>query len=106
MVRGYQRETGVDWPILLDESQGLYHAYGMLRASWWQLLNPVALAKYIGLMLRGHRPGKMGKDVTQLGGNVLIDPQGIIRGHFVSNNPHDRPTVAQLLTIFDSHSQG
>ena len=40
-------------------------------------------------------------DVRQLGGDVLIDPQGVIRLHHVGRGPADRPAVARLLNVID-----
>ena len=38
-------------------------------------------------------------DVYQLGGDVLIDPEGTIRLHHVSRIPIDRPSVESLLEV-------
>lgn len=65
----------------------------------WQLANPVALAKHVRLMLRGRKPGRPGKNVWQLGGDVLIDPDRIVRMHVRSAEPHDRPTVESILSV-------
>ena len=94
MAKAYVAETKLDWPLLLDRNRKLYAAYGMSRGSWWAIYNPVSVARYIWLMFRGVQPGK---DWPQMGGDVLIDPSGIVRLHFVSCDPHDRPSVGRLL---------
>ena len=102
MAQNYVQETGLPWPLLLDDEQTLYRAYGMTQASWWNLYGPSSIWKYLRLMAGGRKPGQPGKDWRQLGGDILIDPQGIVRQHFVSAGPHDRPSVQELLDAVDS----
>ena len=97
MAMEYAQSTQLEWPLLLDTERQLYQAYGMERASWWALYNPVSIWKYLKLICAGKGPGKPGRDWRQLGGDVLIDPRGIVRLHFVSINSHDRPSVEAIL---------
>lgn len=97
MAESYLRTSEIDWPLLLDEDEKTYRDYGLKRASWWTLYNPRSIWKYLKLIFSGTNPGKPGKDLHQLGGDVLIDPEGIIKLHFVSEDPHDRPTVESIL---------
>lgn len=99
MALAYVKETGLVWPMLLDSEQQLYKAYGMERGSWWDLYGPASIWKYLRLIFSGQRPGKPGSDWRQLGGDVLIDPEGIVRLHYVSGDPHDRPPVNAILAI-------
>lgn len=87
------------WPLLEDKERSLYAAYGMERLKWWQHYSPVSIAKYVWLTLQGHFPGKPGSDWQQLGGDVLIDPDGIVRFIYRSLTPHDRPKVGRILSI-------
>lgn len=98
-AKAYVRDAGCSWPILIDESRALYKAYGMERAGWWDLLGPASWWAYIRLLLRGRRLFRPAGDVSQLGGDVLIDPTGIVRLHHNSSGPADRPAVASLLAI-------
>jgi len=99
MARVYVQETNLSWPLLLDPDQELYAAYGMTQGSWWSIYKPVSIWNYLKLIARGQKPGKPGKDWRQLGGDILIDPQQIIRLHHVSTGPHDRPEVQSILNI-------
>jgi alkyl hydroperoxide reductase subunit AhpC len=102
LAQAYVRQTQLRWPLLVDQSREIYEAYGMLRASPWQLYNPLSILKYLGLVIRGVLPGRPGEDFHQLGGDVLIDPGGIVRVHFRSASPHDRPPVKKILQIVRS----
>lgn len=99
MAKAYVRQTGLTWPLLVDSERELYQAYGFGKASWWKLIRPSAIFRYLLNILRGTRPGKPGKDVQQLGGDVLIDPAGKVRLVHRSEHPHDRPSPESLLKI-------
>lgn len=99
LARSYVQDTKLDWPLVLDTDQSLYRAYGLGRGNWWQLYGLPSIVKYLGLIVGGHRPGKPGKDWQQLGGDVLIDPDGNVRVHHISTSPHDRPSIESLMNI-------
>ena len=40
IAENYARETAFPWPILLDGSRELYHAYGMTRGGWRVIFGP------------------------------------------------------------------
>lgn len=94
----YVRETQLNWPLLIDESCELYRAYGMERESNWNVFGPASWGTYIRLLLKGRKLRKPSGDLNQIGGDVLVDPQGIVRLHYVSRNPADRPEVDAILT--------
>ena len=95
----YVRQTKLTWPLLLDTTRELYRAYQMERGGWWAIYGPASIWHYLKLIARGRRVQKPGSDWRQVGGDVLIDPQGIVRIHFVSASPHDRPTVDSVLSV-------
>jgi len=57
----------------------------------------VTLWAYIKLVFRGRRIHAATGDMKQLGGDVLIDPRGIVRMHYISSGPDDRPAVSSLI---------
>lgn len=95
----YVEKTGLTWPLLNDVDQSLYQAYGFTKATWWELSNPLTIWRYLMVIFSGHGPGKPGKDLRQLGGDVLIDPMGIVRMHFASSGPHERPSVDSIFQV-------
>lgn len=96
-ARAYVEETGVGWPVISDESRSLYAAYGMGRARWRHLLGPSALLAYVREAARGRVPRWPSADPVQQGGDVLIDPAGIVRLVHVGAGPAHRPPVERLL---------
>jgi hypothetical protein len=97
IAQSYARETQVSWPLIVDADRTLYHAYGMERGTAWQIYGPQAIWSYIKLLSRGRRLQRSASDYHQLGGDVLIDPNGIVRLHYIGEGPHDRPPISDLL---------
>jgi hypothetical protein len=99
IAEAYVRETSLPWPMLVDEDRRLYAEYGMVRGRWRDILGPAAWRAYASLLLRGRRVRRATGDVTQLGGDVLIDPAGVVRLHHMSSGPADRPSVESILQV-------
>lgn len=106
LAMAYVREAQLEWPLLIDRDRTLYQAYGMLRASRWQIYGPASIWVYVKLLASGRRLQMPGSDIYQRGGDVLIDPQGIVRLHHVGSGPADRPAVAKLLAVIRDSGAG
>ena len=96
LAQKYVDANSPDWPVLRDPDRSVYRALGMGSASWWDLIGPAALWKYFKMFCKGTRPQSGGSDLHQLGGDVLIDPEGILRMLYVSEGPHDRPSMEEI----------
>lgn len=104
MAQVYVRDTQLTWPILVDESLTLYAAYGMERGRWWEIWAPASWWMYAKLLLRGRRLQRSAGDPGQLGGDVLVDPRGIVRLHHIGRGPADRPGVEAILAVVRGHA--
>lgn len=104
LALAYVEDTNLQWPLFIDDKRELYHAYDMLNAGFWDIWGPRTWLAYLKEILRGRLPKKSGGDISQRGGDVLIDPAGIIRLHHVGRGPADRPPVSQLLALVVSAS--
>ena len=98
-ARAYVDETGVVWPLLIDAERQLYHAYGMHKAQLRHLWGLATIRAYWREALSGRFPRIPRADSMQQGGNVLIDPSGIVRFHHIGRGPADRPLVDTLLAV-------
>ncbi|MCE5336174.1 MAG: AhpC/TSA family protein [Desulfobacteraceae bacterium] len=99
LARAYAEDTGIEWPLLVDENRELYQAYGMLAASFRDIWGPATWWAYLKEMARGRFPKRTTGDISQRGGDVLIDPSGVVRMHHVALGPADRPSVASILAL-------
>jgi len=97
LARAYAEDAGLKWPLLVDEDRFLYHGYGMLKASFLELVGPATWWVYLKEILWGKWPKKASGDVSQRGGDVLIDPDGVVRLHHIGRSPADRPAVKSIL---------
>lgn len=101
-ARQYVAETGLPWPLLIDTDRELYRGYGMLEASFLDIWGPASWQAYAGAMLKGQLPKPAHGDIYQRGGDVLIDPKGIVRLHHVGSGPADRPAIASIMQRLDA----
>lgn len=101
LARRYMEENSLEWPLLVDANRDIYRAYGILDAGFWDVWGPSTWWAYLKEILRGHLPEKSSGDVRQRGGDVLIDPEGIVRLHHVGSGPADRPKVDTILQAAD-----
>lgn len=101
LARAYVESTQCPFPVLVDDDRVLYHAYGMLRGRWLDIWGPRTWWAYARELWQGRRPVRSEEtsDVHQLGGNVLIGPDGRVRFVHVGRGPADRPSVDTLLAI-------
>jgi hypothetical protein len=97
----YVAETHLAWPLLIDADRTTYCRYGMLAASFWDVWGPRTWWVYFKALLHGQTPKKSAGDVYQRGGDVLIDPHGIVRLHHIGSGPADRPPITTILAAVD-----
>jgi hypothetical protein len=69
----------------------------MHRGHLWNIWGLRAWWAYAKALARGRLPRYSGADMRQLGGDVLVDPAGIVRFHDVGSGPADWPPVAAIL---------
>lgn len=92
------QETQSPFPFLIDAERDAYHAFG-LQSSIVRSWMPQNLWYYAKATLQGREKfGKRG-DPHQLGGDFIVDSQGIVRLAHPSKEPTDRPSVDQLLMV-------
>jgi peroxiredoxin len=99
LARSYVEDTALSWPLLIDGDRQTYNAYGMLTASFWDIWGPKTWLIYGRELLKGRKLEKSEDDIYQRGGDVLIDPDGIVRLHHVGNGPADRPEAERIFGI-------
>lgn len=95
----YREHMRLPFPIAADPERCAYRDYGMLAGTGWQVWHPRVIWKYIVLAFHGLRPRlpAKGEDLSQLGGDFVIDGEGQIRLAHVSHRPDDRPDVSLLI---------
>ena len=94
----WEKETQSKFTLLLDPERNAYRAYGLERSMLrsWGL---ITFLTYSRLMLSGRKWRGIQGDSSQLGGDFIVNANGIIRLAYYSRDPSDRPSVDQLLDI-------
>ena len=97
-TRDWLQETPVQFEFFLDPQRKTYQAYGLeysLTRSW----GPKVWFTYARLLLSGHRWRGIQGDSAQLGGDFIVDGNGIIRLAYRSYDPTDRPSIDRIISI-------
>jgi peroxiredoxin len=97
-ARLWRRETGIEFPMLIDSERSAYRAYG-LRSSRWRAWQPRVWLRYARMMLNGWKWRGIRDDPHQLGGDFIVDASGALRFAYRSADPTDRPDVDTLLAV-------
>jgi hypothetical protein len=90
--------------VVSDPTRAGYAAFGLERTTWWRMLRPAVVLRYLGLIFRGWKVRMLreGEDVLQLGGDFVLDAQRRLRYAHRSVEPTDRPPVEDLLRALES----
>jgi peroxiredoxin len=100
-VQQWLKEACVSFTVLLDSERTVYGAYGLER-SYWRSRNLKTRWYYFKAWLSGKKPhDSHGDDTSQLGGDFIVDKNGILGLAYPSHDPTDRPPVDDLLSILD-----
>ncbi len=104
-TRAWLSRHGLHFPFLLDPEREVFRAYE-LESSFWRAFHPRNLWSYAVRFLRtGALPEIFRADPNQLGGDFLVDAEGVLRLAHYSQDPTDRPSVDALLNLLgDLHA--
>lgn len=76
-ARAFREETGIKFPLLIDERREAYRALGLKKASLLHLLRKDNALARKRAKAGGHRQHKLGKDPLQLGGSFVFGPGNV-----------------------------
>ncbi len=100
-AKDYVEEYDLPWPLLVDTEKTLYRIFGMQDTTTWNLFRPGNWGKYIRLMFKGLRIHSPTDNVKQLGGDIIVGADGVVKLHYVSEGPTDRPEIEDLLELLE-----
>jgi hypothetical protein len=95
---------GVDdpWPVLIDRDRSVYGSWGLRRASRLRLLRPGWVLGYAQMLARGERLALPGSDVLQLGGDFVVDRDGVVVLAAPQLGFDDRPPAGVLVKALEA----
>ncbi|GJM37418.1 MAG: hypothetical protein DHS20C19_07850 [Acidimicrobiales bacterium] len=102
-LASYEHDKQLGFAVLRDPEREGYRAFGFGRGRTTRVWGLRAARRYLELLRAGHwralrRPTE---DTRQLGGDVVIDADGVVRWIHHSQGPEDRPTVDALVDAVD-----
>ena len=92
------RQLQLPFPLLSDPERDSYRAYGLQRGYLRQMFSLQTVLAYVKLLAQGRMYHFRRSDLRQLGGDFIIDPEGVIQYQYRSAAPHDRPSVEELIS--------
>lgn len=94
----HQQHLGLGFPVLSDPDRDVYRQFGFERGSVRRVWGLRTIRRYLQLGLQSMKGLRIPtEDTLQLGGDVVIGPDGRIRFLYRSEGPDDRPSVADLV---------
>jgi peroxiredoxin len=98
----YQEQHHWPFAILADPKRRAYDVFNLERLSWFRIFSPATLKLYLRLLRGGMMREDYGKeDISQAGGDFLLDRAGNVLFAHRSQDPADRPSAEKLLREID-----
>ena len=96
-ARMFREESGIQFPLLIDESRQAYRAAELKSANLLHLLRSENASARKRARAAGHHQHKLGQNPFQLGGSFVFGPGNVDRFAHVSQTFGDNATIAALL---------
>ncbi|MBI4011740.1 MAG: AhpC/TSA family protein [Candidatus Rokubacteria bacterium] len=96
-ARYFREETGIGFPLLIDERREAYRAAGLRSASLVHLLRRDNFAARARARAAGHRQHRLGQNPFQLGGSFVLGPGNVDRFAHLSATFGDNADPVALL---------
>ena len=93
----FKDETGIDFPLFIDEEREAYRAVGLKRGSLLQLFRGDNLGARRRAKSEGHSQRRLGRNPFQLGGSFVFGPGDNDLFAHVSRTFGDNARIEDLL---------
>ena len=96
-AKAFREETGIKFPLLIDELRQAYRAAELKSANLLHLLRKDNAAARKRARQAGHQQHKLGQNPFQLGGSFIFGPGNVDRFAHISETFGDSASPAALL---------
>ena len=96
-ARLFRDETGITFPLLVDEQRLAYRAAGLRSANLLHLLRNDNAKARARALAAGHRQHRLGRNPFQLGGSFVFGPGNVDRYAHISRTFGDNALPDALL---------
>jgi len=97
-AQAWLKETCTPFQVLLDTDRVICQAYGLGR-SFLRSWGPKTIRRYVRLLAAGRKWRGIQGDSTQLGGDFIVDANGVIQLAYRSHDPTDRSAVDTVMRL-------
>jgi hypothetical protein len=97
-ARHFREDTGISFPLLVDEKREAYLAIELRSASLLHLLRKDNASARKRAKAAGHRQHRLGKDPFQLGGSFVFGPGNVDLFSHISETFGDNASPLDLLS--------
>jgi hypothetical protein len=101
-ARVFREETGIDFPLLIDEARQAYAIANLASANVLHVLRRDNFKSRKRARSAGHHQHKFGMNPFQLGGSFIFAPGNIDRFAHLSKTFGDNAAPSALLNAMDS----
>ena len=96
-ARAFRQDTGIDFPLLVDEQLAAYNVIGLKKANLLHLFRRDNSARRKQAKAAGHRQHKLGSDPFQLGGTFVFLPGNVDRFAHISETFGDNAPLGRVM---------
>jgi len=96
-ARAFREETGITFPLLVDEKREAYQAMELKSANLFHILRKDNSEARDRAQAAGHTQHKLGKNPFQLGGSFVFGPGDVDRFAHFSETFGDNASIEALL---------
>ena len=100
-ARAFRDEFAIAFPLLVDVEREAYRAAELKSATLRHLLRQDNFVTRRRARAAGHRQGRTGQNIFQLGGSFVFGPGDVDRYAHLSETFGDNAPVSALLTALD-----
>lgn len=100
-ARAFREETGITFPLLIDEKRLAYEAMELKSANLLHLLRGDNFQARARAKAAGHSQHQLGKNPFQLGGSFVFGPGDVDRFAHYSQTFGDNASLTALLAALD-----
>ena len=104
-ARQFREETGIEFPLLVDEEREAYRAAGLRSASLLHLLRRDNAKARARAKRRGHRQHELGKDPFQLGASFVFETGNRDAYVHLGETFGDNAPVEELIAALTVHTE-
>jgi hypothetical protein len=104
-ARAFREETGIPFPLLVDEQRQAYRAAGLRTGTLLHLLRRDNFEARARAKAAGHKQHRLGRNPFQLGGSFVFGPGNVDRFVHLSETFGDNAAPQSLLAAVRSTSQ-